>query len=116
MPKQKSTTVIASFEVAGFHQYNDAPESVSFLKNKHRHTFKISVGYKVSSLDREREIFTCTDEVKDYLHEAFGYPCQFENMSCEQIATEILEFGEDDGMVFCEVFEETTGGARVELN
>jgi len=49
------------------------------------------------------------------LNESFGFPCQFGAMSCEMIAKEILEFASDDQMIWCEVWEEETGGARVEL-
>jgi len=31
------------------------------------------------------------------------------------IAKEILEYGFEDNMVWCEVWEENTGGARIEL-
>jgi hypothetical protein len=108
-------TVIIQFNIEGFHLYKGAPSEVSFLENKHRHTFIVKAGYLVNHLDREREIFICRDEIKDYLIESYGYPCQFEGMSCEMIAKEILEFAQEDGMVWCEVWEEETGGARVEL-
>lgn len=107
--------VIIQFEIEGLHNYPDAPEQVNFLKNSHRHTFTIKAGYSVNDLNREKEIFIQRDILKEYLNEAFGMPCQFKNMSCEMIATELLEFGQEDGMIWCEVWEEKTGGARVEL-
>ena len=107
--------VIIKFEVDGFHNYPDAPAEVNFLQNKHRHTFVITCAYNVKSLKREKEIFIQRDLVKEYLHESFGNQCQFDDMSCEMIASEILEFAQEDGMVWCEVWEENTGGARVEL-
>jgi hypothetical protein len=109
------TTVITQFEIAGFHHYPNAPEQVNFLSFNHRHIFVIKCGYQVSVLNREKEIFICMDEVKSYLIEAYGYPCQFDAMSCEMIASEIMEFGKIDGMVWCSVWEEETGGAKVEL-
>jgi hypothetical protein len=109
------TTVIAQFEVEGFHNYPEAPKQVDFLSSNHRHTFIIKCGYEVEDLNREKEIFICRDEVKSYLIESFGYPCIFENMSCEMIAKEIIEFASEDGMIWCEVWEEKTGGARVEI-
>jgi len=108
-------TVIVNFEIEGFHNYPNAPQKVDFLSSKHRHTFVIKVGYSVSDLNREKEIFIARDELKSYLYESYGSPCDFENMSCEMIANEILEFAEEDGMIWCEVWEEKTGGARVEL-
>lgn len=108
-------TVIIQFEIEGFHQYKDAPKVVEFLSFKHRHSFKIKAGYKVSDLNREREIFICRDEIQSYLYESYGNPCNFNNMSCEMIANEIIEFSKEDGMIWCEVWEEQTGGARIEL-
>ncbi len=109
------SVVIVQFEVDGFHHFPNAPESVSFLSATHRHTFTVKAGYKVSDLNREVEIFIARDELISYLNEAFGSPCQFGAMSCEMIASEILEFASEDGMVWCEVWEEKTGGARIEI-
>jgi hypothetical protein len=107
--------VMIQFQIEGFHLYPNAPVEVDFLSYNHRHCFNIKAGYQVTQLNREREIFICRDEIKDYLLESYGSPCQFKNMSCEMIANEILEFGKSDGMIWCEVWEEETGGARVEL-
>ncbi len=108
-------TVIIQLEIEGFHHYPNAPEQVEFLSHNHRHTFKIKAGYEVSDLNREKEIFIERENIREYLNESFGSPCQFGAMSCEMIAKEILEFASDDQMIWCEVWEEETGGARVEL-
>jgi hypothetical protein len=107
--------VLTEFDVVGFHHYPDAPNKVDFLKHKHRHIFTIKMGYNVKDLDRELEIFIMQDYVKDYLYETYGSPCLFENMSCEMIAKEILEFSIPDGVKFVEVLEDGKGGARVEI-
>lgn len=107
--------VIIQFEIEGFHHYPNAPEKVNFLSLNHRHSFQIKAGYLVDDLNREKEIFIQRDYIKEYLIECFGSPCQFEDMSCEMIANEILQYSSDDGMIWCEVWEEKTGGARVEL-
>jgi hypothetical protein len=108
------STVIIQFEIAGFHHYPNAPQQVQFLSNDHRHTFKIKAGYSVEDLNREKEIFIQREYLKEYLIESYGYPCQFEAMSCEMIANDLLEFGLEDGLIWVEVWEEKTGGARVE--
>jgi hypothetical protein len=108
-------TVIIQFDIEGYHNYPNAPAQVQFLSFMHRHTFTIKAAYLVTNLNREREIFICRDEVKSYLLESFGVPCHFGAMSCEMIANEVLRFSKDDGMIWCEVWEEETGGARVEL-
>ena len=109
------TIVEIQLEKTGFHYYLGAPKQVDFLENNHRHNFVIKCGYLVEDLNREKEIFICRDLISDYLDECFGVPCQFKNMSCEMIAKEILGFGLDDNMVWCSVWEENTGGAKVEL-
>lgn len=109
------TTVIIQIDVEGFHYYKDAPNEVNYLRNNHRHTFKIKAGYLVNDLDREKEIFICRDQVISYLKGIYGIPCNFEMMSCEMIAKKILEYGNEYGMVWVEVWEEETGGARVEI-
>ena len=109
------TTVEIQFEIEGFHHYPNAPQKVNFLSHNHRHTFKIKAGYFVTDLNREKEIFIEREYIKEYLTEAFGSPCEFGAMSCEMIAKEILEYGQPEQMIWCEVWEEKTGGARVEV-
>jgi len=108
-------TVITKFEIDGFHHYPNAPKEVDFLSYNHRHTFKIKCGYQVEDLNREKEIFIYRNKVNKFLFNKYGMPCEFENMSCEMIAKEILEQYKKDDMIFCEVWEEETGGARVEV-
>ena len=112
---KKTKTVILDFDIEGFHFYPNAPKQVSFLEHNHRHIFQIRVGYKVQDSNREKEIFIEQDYLKDYLYESYGSPCQFENMSCEMIAEEILEFAQEEGCVWVEVFEDSLGGARIEI-
>lgn len=107
--------VIIQLEVEGFHNYENAPSEVKFLSYPHRHTFVIKCEYEVLDLNREKEIFIQRELIKDQLIEWYGYPCQFNGMSCEMIAEELLTDAIEDGMVACEVWEESTGGARVSL-
>jgi len=106
--------IIVQFDVEGFHNYPNAPTEVQFLEHKHRHVFQITAGYMVTNLNREKEIFLQRDELKFYLNECYGSPCEFGSMSCEMIAKELMQYGDEDGMVWCEVWEEKTGGARIE--
>ncbi len=111
-----NTQVLIQLNIIGYHNYPNAPKVVEFLKNPHRHTFVIKAGFRVKLLDREKEIFILSDKVVDFLRDKFGYPCEFKNRSCEMIATEILEhFQYEEDMQWCEVCEEQTGGARVEV-
>tara|TARA_R110000772_G_scaffold53171_2_gene121718 strand:- start:4554 stop:4907 length:354 start_codon:yes stop_codon:yes gene_type:complete len=108
-------TVILDFELVGFHYYEQAPKQVEFLKHNHRHNFQFRLGYNVNDLDREIEIFITEDFIKQYLTESYGSPLNFEQMSCEMIANELLEFAHEDGCVWVEVFEDGKGGAKAEL-
>jgi len=107
--------VIAQITIEGFHNYPNAPKQVNFLQFPHRHQFVIKVGYEVEDLNREKEIFIARAEIENYINEAYGVPAQFGAMSCEMIANELLEFGMEDGVKWVEVWEEQTGGARIEL-
>jgi hypothetical protein len=109
------TIVIINLDIEGFHYYKEAPKQVEFLRNNHRHIFNIKIGYKVDDLNREKEIFIQTALIQDYLNETYGVPCHFEQMSCEMIAKELLEFASCDNAVWCEVLEDNKGGAKVEL-
>jgi len=105
--------VIIQFKIEGFHKYPNAPQDVSFLSNIHRHVFSVKCFFAVAKLTREREIFICREQVKNRLIEKYGEPCMFND--CEMVATEILKYWQQNGMVACEVWEENTGGARIEL-
>lgn len=118
MIRKKNKTVIGKINVEGYHFYPDAPVEVNFLSNKHRHTFQISFGYQVEDLNREKEIFIERDKVKRFVKTKYLYhenATYFMDRSCEMIANDILEEFEGEGMIFCEVWEEETGGARVEV-
>lgn len=107
--------IIVNFDVEGFHKYPNAPLQVEFLSNKHRHTFKIKVAFEVQHLNIDKEFFIIREQIKEYLMETYGSPCDFGNMSCEMIAQEIIEFASEDGVIWCEVWEEETAGARIEI-
>lgn len=109
-----TSTVIVQIDIEGFHLYDGAPSVVEFLSNKHRHVFTIKAGYRVLDLNREKEIFICRDSIRHYLSDKYGAPCQFDGMSCEMIAKDIMDRFIDNDLAWCEVWEENTGGARVE--
>lgn len=107
--------IIIKFDIEGFHKYEKAPEQVAFLRDLHRHTFKVKCGIKVNHNERDKELFMVRGEIIDYINESYGIPADFGNMSVESIAQDILEFGKEDGMIWVEVWEEDTGGGRISL-
>lgn len=73
----------------GFHKYENAPEKVAFLKNRHRHRFEVEATLQVFHEDRELEFFTVQDILD---REIIPYMVLQDNPgSCEQMAEFIAE-------------------------
>jgi hypothetical protein len=64
----------------------------------------------VEELNREMEIFIEREAVLYYIRNRYGHPAQFEGMSCEHIAKDLLEWS---GARRVTVWEENTGGATL---
>lgn len=109
------TSVIVKFDMDGFHYYPNAPQEVRFLQNPHRHTFAITAAFRVTDLNREIEIFIMRNKMQQFLSGQYGNPCHFGSMSCEMIAAVLVDKFMDYGLDYVEVWEEATGGARIEL-
>ncbi len=109
------TTVIwVTAEIPGFHRWDGAPESVSFLRNEHRHLFKFKMTVSVFHSDRNIEFFTLKKELYHYLEATFGSPANFEGKSCEMIAKAVhTYFHKDYVVVSVEVSEDGENGAIV---
>jgi len=114
------TNIIVNLSVDGLHSWPDArkvfPE-VGFLADVHRHMFHVTLSYRVSHSDRDREFIMFKRDVLDYIHLKYyrqEYNCHFFGaMSCEMIAEELLEYF---GCEWVEVFEDGENGARVEID
>lgn len=79
-------TVTGEYE--GFHWYEDAPDEVAFLKNRHRHMFKWSAEISVDHDNRELEFFMVRFMLE---REVLPYIKLQDNLgSCEQQAERIL--------------------------
>ena len=102
-------------EIEGIHWWKDAPEHLWYLKNEHRHIFKIICYWNVQHSDRQVEIIETQQKVRRYLENKYYYKkynlCVFENRSCEQIAQELMEHF---GCYAVEVTEDGYGGAYVQ--
>lgn len=103
--------IITYNEVQGFHFYPDAPDSVGYLSNEHRHVFVIRCRAAVSHNEREIEINTEQDEIAQSLRCGFGTPCKFGAMSCESIAEWLLNTRPE--LNYVEVLEDGYGGAAL---
>lgn len=97
--------------IEGFHYYPNAPQFCSYLSHKHRHMFVIRCSFEVSHNNREIEINAMQNKIEKTLHDWYCTPCDFEGLSCEDIANNLME--EFDNMVECQVLEDGYGGATL---
>lgn len=93
------TSICVQTQFKGMHFWPDAPEAVSFLRDRHRHIFHVKATIPVSHDDRQLEFFMVKDNIDEFISTNFYLaPREFlafanlENMSCEMMATEILLF------------------------
>lgn len=72
------------------HQYVDAPEQVSFLREPHRHMLHIEVEIQVYHDDRELEFILVKRGLEEFLDTLHLNVCS--NRSCEMIACSIVDY------------------------
>ena len=106
-----TTSVITVNHIEGFHCWPDAPDTLSYLKDRHRHVFVIECNFKVSHDDRQIEIISQQHQIEEFIRDRHGIPAGFGSMSCEAIAREIVDFYPD--CISCTVREDGFGGATV---
>lgn len=115
MTRKAGVKVVVNLEVEGIHCWPECPfDDVSFLKNPHRHIFKIRVTKTVDHNDRDVEIILLKRKIHKIIVSSFpseDSAVQFGRMSCEDIAefilnnvnvdmVEVLEDGENGGLVW----------------
>lgn len=87
--------IYCTFDLEGFHRWDEATEE-TYLQNCHRHLFKFKCKVEVRGTNREVEFIQMAGKVKMFL--LTQYPtdsevaCQFNNMSCEDMAKKILQY------------------------
>jgi hypothetical protein len=82
------TVVWITTEFEGFHRWKDAPAAVEFLRNCHRHIFKVKLAVQVTGLDRQIEFIQLKSRVNLFIASEFMGTCL--SLSCEQIAEKLL--------------------------
>lgn len=113
------TYVIVRLQVDGIHNWPDAknyfPE-VKFLSDPHRHIFHIEAKKEVFHDDRDVEFIIFKRDLQDYLRKRYydveSRTHQFNSMSCEMIAKEILVQFDCKSVT---VWEDLENGATVEI-
>lgn len=99
-----SATVQIRTQVEGLHRWPDAPAQVGFLRNAHRHLFKVEVEFSVKDLDREYEFFMVKHRLDRLLHAMSEeyHPGSlirdFGCRSCETIAEDLFKAMQDSGL------------------
>jgi hypothetical protein len=78
----------------GVHFWKDAPDEVAFLRNLHRHVFKVSAMCEVAHHDRELEFFMVRQRIDTFIKGTFNtYHTNMPDIlylgpaSCEMLAT-----------------------------
>ena len=106
--------VICNVAVPGFHRWEEAFKEVDYLRNVHRHVFEIEAGFQVTKNNREIEIIDTQNKITKYLFLKYGavcsMECDFDTMSCEDIAEDILK---QFNAYYVKVTEDGFGGSTI---
>lgn len=84
-------------------------KGVEFLCYPHRHTFNVTLKFRVNHDDRDIEFIDKKKSVDELLSQRFQYR-DLGRMSCEAIATTLLDY---TGAFYCSVYEDNENGAEV---
>ena len=109
---ERDLAVIVSLQVEGIHKWDGCNiEGMDFLKHLHRHIFFITAKKSVIGTDREVEIIMLKRCIIDFLRTKYHINgcLMFGNMSCEDIAVELLH---EFHLESCKVLEDNENGAE----
>jgi len=77
-------------QFVGYHRWAECPfEEVKYLRDWHRHLFKVKVTFHVTHDDRDLEFFMVKRDLSEILRDCFEE--KYLNKSCEMYAREIYE-------------------------
>ena len=110
---KKSISIVVRTQFEGFHKYTNAPDEVSYLRQLHRHLFKVEVELSVTHNDRDLEFIIVKHNIEDFLKNKYQ---QGETYSCEQIADDICQHLHNcfnSRRISCLVTEDGENGGRV---
>lgn len=118
MSREFKTTITARWRWEGMHKWPDAPESVGFLRDLHRHEFHGELELEVHHDDRELEFILVKRFAEALSLRAFGMETMA--FSCERMAATILDatlerYGEER-WARCTVSEDGENGATAHWN
>ena len=110
--------IFVTTQFEALHSWSDAPQSESFLRNSHRHQFKVRLQIQVTGDDREIEFFALKKKLDKTIEATIN---KNDAGSCEQIARRIIKglgniyFDLTGRKIVCEVSEDGENGAIVEV-
>ena len=108
--------IFITTQFEGMHRYENAPHEVSYLRNFHRHIFKVKVVIEVFHNDRELEFILfkryINAIIKKYINKANAGSCE---MMAEIITDKVLEAYPERELTV-EVSEDGENGAIFEPN
>lgn len=115
------TFITVKNEFEGVHRYEDAPEEVKYLRNDHRHLFKIKSKIEVFHEDRELEFIMVKHLIQGRLSldlNELDNTWYMEKLSCEQVARMIYDLLEkrygSERYISVEVSEDDENSAIIE--
>lgn len=105
--------VYCAVDIEGIHNWENCPhKEVAYLKDPHRHLFKIKCYIDVEHNDRDVEFIIMKHQISDYFKKNYWDEFRkihiFGSMSCEMIAAELIE---EFDLSKCEVSEDGENGA-----
>lgn len=101
-----STSILVRNSFTALHRWKDCPhEEVAFLREWHRHVFKVRTAFSVKHNNRDLEFFLVQKKVQNILDQWEG---RMLDMSCEMFADAIVQELLMDGLpvCFCAVSED----------
>lgn len=103
--------VFCTTEFEGFHSWDDAPDPVAFLRDRHRHVFHVELTVEVDHDDRDIEFIMLKRALEAFIEAELAD----KDWSCEQFALAIVDWAthEYGQPARCEVSEDGENGARV---
>ena len=110
--------IFVTTEFESTHRWPAAPPETYYLRNEHRHLFKVRLEIEVVTSDRDLEFITIKKELNELIKDLKKEPRTL-NWSCERFALEILTVFSDRYLareMSCEVSEDGENGAVVDIN
>lgn len=119
---EKTTFIWVTLQKEGWHRWPDAPNTVPFLRQPHRHMFHFRISISIEGNDREIEFIQCKWDIEYMLQKIWSQwnlgsaDVACSTLSCEMIAGKLYEMiahnyqGRD---VVIEVSEDGENGCRI---